>query len=180
MHSKSLSSNPPVAKDAQPRALSVEKTPCSYEQGKSLMLLMTKTFSGEIKVSQLGATVIKLHSIMMSPATEIVYKTNPGVTKHGVLKVYDRKFRQSFRKIPGLPGKIYPVHTHAAESSWLRYVRDDKANALFEEIKASYEQVKGTAASTVNRLEKTKIPPSRSSQDKGKGKGTRLDVLHRT
>lgn len=160
MHSKSSSSNPPVTKDAQPRALSVEKTPCPYEQGKSLILLVTKTFSGEIKVGQLGATVIKLYSIMISPVTEIVYKTNPGVMKHGVLKVYDRRFRQSFRKMPGVPGKDYPVHTHAAESSWLRYVRNDKANALFEEIKVSYEQVKGTAASTVNRPEKTKIPPS--------------------
>lgn len=102
MDLKSPHSNSTVTKDAQPHASPVVKTPCPYEQGKSVGLSVTKTFSDAIELGQLTATVTKFYSMTMSPVTEIVYNTKSGATKRGVLKVYDRRFGQSLREIPGL------------------------------------------------------------------------------
>lgn len=140
MNLKSWDSDAPVPKDAQPRASPIVQTPCPYEQGKSVDLLVTKTFSDEIDFGQLTATVTKLISMKMSPVTEIVYETKSGGTRRGVLKVFDRRFGQSFRKVPGLHELVFLGHTTGLEAAWRGYVREGKAEAFFEEIRNNQER----------------------------------------
>ncbi|KAG6358456.1 hypothetical protein INS49_014340 [Diaporthe citri] len=123
MKSKSSTSDSAVTKDAQPHASSVVRTPCPYEQGKSVDLLVTKTFTDEIDVGQLSVNVTNLYSMTVSPVTEIVYK---------------KKFGQSFRKVPWLRQLEYLEHTVNAEEAWRGCVRDGKAEALFEEIRTNH------------------------------------------
>lgn len=70
---------------------------------------------------------------------EIDYKTKSEATKKGVLKVFDRRFGNSFRKIPG-EYECYAAHTSENENAWSDYVRLGKAQAFFEEITADHEQ----------------------------------------
>lgn len=140
MDLKSRLSDAPVPTHAELRASPIVKTPCPYEQGKSLDLLVTKTFSDEIDVGQSSVTVTNLYSMTMSPVTEIVYGTKSGGTRKGVLKVFDRRFGQSFRKVPGLRERVFLGHTVNAEAAWRGYVRDRKAEELFEEIRTDREQ----------------------------------------
>lgn len=115
------------------------QTPYPYGDGKSINLAVTKTFSRDIDIGRLNAEVVKQCSITMSPVMVIAYKTKSGIPKKAVLKVFDRRFGKSFRKIPA-PYECYAPHTSEKENSWSNYIRRGKAQALFEEIKADYEQ----------------------------------------
>lgn len=114
------------------------KTPCPYETGKPIDLAITKTFSDEIEPNHLIATITKVYSMTMSPVVEISFKVS-GVTKKAVLKAYDRRFGQSFRRVRDFGGRTLP-HTNAAQRIWEEYVRDGKAKAFLEEFKALRER----------------------------------------
>lgn len=130
----------PCPTDGELRRSPDVKTPCPYEQGKSVDVLVTKTYSDEIEVGQQSVTITNLCSMTMSPVTEIVYQTKSGGTAKAVLKVFDRRFGQSFRKVPGLRELVFLGHSTDLEAAWRDYVRDGKAEALFEEIRANQEQ----------------------------------------
>lgn len=118
------------------------ETPCPYEQDKLVALSITKTFSDEVQVGPLDATITKVYSMTMSPVVEIVYNTKSGATQKAVLKIFDSRFGRSFRYVCGPPGKFngYVTHTASRAKAWREYVRDGKAEALFEEIRAGQEQ----------------------------------------
>lgn len=116
------------------------QTPYPYDDGKPIKLAVTKTCCGDIDIGSLDAKVVKQYTRTMSPVMEITYKTNSGATKKGVLKVFDRRFGNSFRKIPA-PYDCYAAHTSENESAWSNYVRLGKAPEFFEEIKADHERI---------------------------------------
>lgn len=116
------------------------QTPYPYGNGNRIELVVTKTFSRDIDIGRLNAEVVKQCSITMSPVVEIAYETKSGDTKNAVLKVFDRRFGKSFRKIPA-PDDYYVPHTSEHENMWSNLVREGKAQAFFQEIKADYEQV---------------------------------------
>lgn len=133
MHPRPPISNLLGTKNAQ------SQTPYPYGDGKPINLAVTKTFCGNINIGPLDAKVVKQCSITMSPVMEIDYKTKSGATEKGVLKVFDRRFGNSFRKIPG-NYECYNPHTSEDENAWSDYVRVGKAQAFFEEITADHEQ----------------------------------------
>lgn len=110
-----------------------------------LNLSVTKTWSDEIRPGGLTATVTKVCSMTMSPVVECSFKTTSGATKKAVLKVFDRRFGQSFRHIRGIRGKFpgtnrYLPHTNALEEHWRDYMREGKASAFFDEIKERHQR----------------------------------------
>ncbi|KAI1394580.1 hypothetical protein F4819DRAFT_481118 [Hypoxylon fuscum] len=105
-------------------------TPLPYVAGRSLNLIITRTFNKYIHSKQLPVTIQKTFSITQSPVMVVTFDTQLGPMK-AILKLYDRRFGPDFRTIGGR----YSPHTSEDEAIWQEYVHQGRAPEFFDRIK---------------------------------------------
>lgn len=115
----------------------------AYVPGTELALVVDKaneTFSGNLKV-----TITREISTTMATVLEVTYTDDSSTaTKKAVLKLFDRRFGSSLRRVRALSEsrqEQYLLATSEAEKAFRSYVRSDKASELWDEIDADQRQM---------------------------------------
>lgn len=115
----------------------------AYVPGTDLALVVDKaneTLPGNLKV-----TITRKISTTMATVLEVTYTNDPSTaTKKAVLKLFDRRFGSSLRRVRALSDsrqeQYLPV-TSEAENAFRSYVRSGKAYKLWDEIDADQQQM---------------------------------------
>lgn len=115
----------------------------AYFPGTELALVVDKaneTFSGNPKF-----TIIREISTTMATVLEVTYTDDSSTaTKKAVLKLFDRRFGSSLRRVRALSEsrqEQYLPATSEAEKAFRSYVRSGKASKLWDEIDADQQQM---------------------------------------
>ncbi|KAG8162349.1 hypothetical protein KVR01_008114 [Diaporthe batatas] len=117
--------------------------PPAYLEGTELSLVVDKaneTLPGNVK-----ATVTREISATMSTVLEVTYTDDSSTTtKKAVLKLFDRRFGSSLRKMHARSESLpeWCIHaTRDGEKAFRSYVQSGKASKLWHEIDADNEQM---------------------------------------